>query len=504
MATVLANLLCLALMVSLPHEDRHAPMVCSQLCKALFFTETFVRFAGCPLDRSWYQRYPYLVVDVVLAVAGFVEIICIAIPDRHFGNPHHKRAIQVRISLAVVQVLRVYRVLTVLKELLPPLKMMTKAINGGLVNVTSAACFVSIIWLTASMFFCALIRYGGGELQEDVQIAIQRFESVGDSLLTIIEITTGGMCWGTRVVDPLMKSQVFSHKLGAVGMFILMLTSTFLVWNLVLGVYVRQIVMISADNEIQLEMHQVHEGEENVRCMKTILKEADINDDGCISRRELKKCLAANDQALKAIGLGSEELEALHFSIDMDNVGKVMISDLLFGVLKLKGLSRTLDMLSIDFRQKMLERGMRCLEASSHKVLDELAADLDVLQAHIHFLHEKITELRDNISKAKTDLWAEAERLRKVACRMHRFAIQNQQLAQERRKKENLEVRRRYEAQIDMLQAQVHRLSHERNMSLLSMAGPKDIEELRRTVQRRLDTEVGPWLEAALAQATEG
>merc|ERR1719195_560671 len=104
--------------------------------------------------------------------------------------------------------------------------------------------------------------------------------------------------------------------------------------------------------------------------MKKILEDADVDKDGCISRRELKKSLAANDEALKEINLDKEALESLHASCDNDNMGRVMVEDLLFGVLKLNGLSKTLDMLSIYFRQKMLHRGISTLEASSNKALD--------------------------------------------------------------------------------------------------------------------------------------
>jgi len=284
---------------------------------------------------------------------------------------------------------------------------------------------------------------------------------------------------------------------------VLMFVTTFHVWNLVLGVYVRQIVMISADNEIELEMHHVHDGEEKVRWVQKILEDSDVDKDGCISLEELESSLKANNQLVKEIGLDAHALESLHSSLEESN-GKVVVGDLLFGVMKLKGLSRTLDMLSVDFRQNALHRGISSLERSSHITLDTLTADLDVLQRHMEFFNEKIIQLLDTIKQAKGDLLAEAERLRKATWRLHRFAIQSQHVAEERRRKDNLEKRHKYESQIDILQAQVDRLSQERNMTILAMAGPKDIEQLRRTVQQRLDTEVGAWLETTLAEATAG
>jgi len=301
-------------------------------------------------------------------------------------------------------------------------------------------------------------------------------------------------------LNPLLESKYLTFKLCGAGLFMLITLSTFHIWNLVLGVYVKQVVLISTEVELNQERQHVHKSHKNLLWLKKVFQDADVEKDGCLSRDELLKHISTHKDAFHDLGIATEELETLHSNMDLDGTNNVLVSDFLFGVLKITGASKTLDMLSIDFRQKILFRGLTSLDTLSYEQLDALTADLDMLLEHTNFLDEKVKDLSDSLKRARGDLESEIQRLQKFTQKMIRSAAQNQQLQQERRKQENTEYRQSLESQLDTMQAEVDRLSLARNLSILAMAGPRDMTTLRKAIRQRLDAEVQPWLEKQLAQ----
>merc|ERR1719362_602347 len=424
-----------------------------------------------------------------------------------FCYPFGHSARSVRNVLAVLQALRLYRLLKVLEEFMAPLHVMMKALAGGIVNVVSAGVFVGLIWMTAAICITSIMK-NGPTTQElagassQLRKARDDLGSGGKSLLTIIEITTGGTCFGKDILDPLFSSKYFVFKFCGLGLFILMTLSTFYIWNLVLGVYVKQVVLISQEVEVNQEKQKVCISQRNLQWLKEVFQDADVDKDGCLTREELSKYIGMHEEEFKAVGLEYEELTTLHSTMDMDGSGKVLVSDFLFGVLKVTGASKTLDMLSIDFRQKILFRGLTSLDSLSACQLDSVTADLDLLLEHTNFLDDRVQELNDSLKRARGDLESEIQRLQKLTLKMNRSAAQNQQLLQERRKRENTDFRHGLEVQLDAMQAEVDRLSMARNLSILAAAGPRDMMALRKAIRQRLDAEVQPWLDKQIAQAS--
>lgn len=493
---ILLNIVSLCVIVSYPHG--HASSLpwtyLALVCKAFFAAEMAVRVLGCAKGR-WSG---WLRLDLVLVACGTLELLTF---------PWKSGFVRFYHVLCALQAARVIRFLKLLKKKMMPVRVILTALGSGLSYVFSAALFVGMIWGVAAISFTSLM--GPGKQAEDdvradmerkpeLKLALSHFTSTGHSLLSALEITVGGLCWGTTIFEPLMNADDFQLQMGGFSVLVLVILSSFLIWNLVLGIYVRQVTMITKEYEAEEEQEALFEGENSVKNMQQVLERADVDKDGHISKDELHEYLLADAEALQALRLGPQEVKVLHSALDADGAGMVSISDFIFGVLKLTGASKTLDMLSIDYRQKALLRCITQLEKSSAGQLDALSADLDALYAYASYLDKRIRVLHKSVSKAKDDLLTEIDRLGRQAQRARRQAQQNQMLVEARRKQETLQVRTNLETQLKSMQQEVTRLTRERQLRQLLSGKGTELAAIRQAVRQKLETEVGPWLDTQL------
>jgi len=483
---IILNVTCLCVIVSLPPNDLTQVLrVVTMVCKTAFGFELAARIASCsgPHWSGWLR------LDMLIFLMAVVEVFAHASAEPSWRGLN---------ALGAVQSIRLVRITKLVKKKLTPVRVMLTALSSGLSYVSSAGVFVGIIWFTAAICFTALLGHSHSE-DEEVQQALNHFTSMGRSFLTALEVTVGGLCWGPTIFDPLVSSDRFNFNLGGVFVMILVILSSFLIWNLVLGIYVRQVTMIYQVYDSQQQREMLCDGESSVKDMRAMLQKLDTDRDGCISEHELNEYLLSKRNAVQTLRLGPQEVRVLHATLDADGSGKVPISDLLLGVLKLTGASKSLDMLNIDYRQKALLRCITQLEKTSEQQLDALSADLDALYAYASYLDKRIRALHKSVDKAKGDLLKEIERLQRLADRARKQAQQNQMLVDARRKKEEQDVRTQIENHLESLEGEIRRLARERQLRYLCSGQGMDLSAIRLAVRERLDKEVGPWLDRELA-----
>jgi len=380
-----------------------------------------------------------------------------------------------------------------------PLKVVIHALAGGWSHVVSAGIFISLIWLTASICCTAALRdLESGDERE--RVAQEYFSSVGRSMLAALETTVGGLCWGGVILDPLLASSSWRLKLGGVSVLLLSILSTFLIWNLVLGIYIRQVSAIHRHLETVEEKEALHDGHASVKSLRTMLESAAEAHDGHISRDELRRILQENEQLMEMLRMDSADIDHLYSAVDADGKGFATIGDVLFGILKITGATKTLDMLSIDYRQKVLLRTMTLFKTTTHSQLDQLTAHLDTLCSSTTRLSKEIKALHMSVARAKGDLSAEIERVGAGVERSRWQAAQKQQVLEARRRQDILGARLEIEENLASMCDDVEHLSQAREFgSAMASFGPSETAALRRAVRERLDSELGPWLESELA-----
>merc|ERR1712217_694036 len=86
--------------------------------------------------------------------------------------------------------------------------------------------------------------------------------------------------------------------------------------------------------------------------------------------------LLEDTEVLGSLQLSKDDVRMLHATLDAEGLGKVPVGEFLFGVLKLAG-TKSIDMLGIDYRQKVLLRHITVLERTS---MDQMHTLGDALQ----------------------------------------------------------------------------------------------------------------------------
>lgn len=327
------------------------------------------------------------------------------------------------------------------------------------------------------------------------------FGSVPRSFVTALEATVGGVEWGEEIVHPLCTSGQPLYVIAGLSLLISILFSTFCLWNLVLGIYVRQVILIAKEYDQQVEQRDLLESENDVHEMREMLDSLDGDGDGFISTREVRE-VADNPEALKSLGgISANELEVLHAALDTEGRGMVGVSELLFGVLKLSGTSATIDMLSIDYRQKVFLRDVTNLEKSSSEELKRLTVSLEKVVGAAYRLKDEMHGLRAGIDQAKQDLLAEIAREDAQLAEAQRDAAEVVALEQAQYLKRNGNAREAIKTHLEELKVEACELAQARGLEELCDGSRQNAEQLRSAVRRRLQTQLGPWLRFELLEA---
>merc|ERR1712048_605826 len=90
------------------------------------------------------------------------------------------------------------------------------------------------------------------------------------------------------VLDPLFQTGGVYYTFAAFALLGSILFSTFCLWNLVLGIYVRQVITIAKDYDQAVEQQDLLSGEGKVHDMRELLDEADTDGDGYIDTDEMQ------------------------------------------------------------------------------------------------------------------------------------------------------------------------------------------------------------------------
>jgi len=268
----------------------------------------------------------------------------------------------------------------------------------------------------------------------------------------------------------------------------------------------------------EVERKELAEGDRSVHQIRVLLDNVDQDRNGYISFQELQDGLLSDAAALQILGVSKEELEVLHTALDTDGAGEVGIAELLFGVLKLVGTSKTVDMLSIDYKQKVFLRDITDLHKAAIEELgpqpreEELARLSDALRARIEArpsvrlakivsaaaqIKQNVHQMQSKIRCAQEDLLneiAQEEQRHEAAVRL---AADEAALKAARLPNRNEQLRKVIESSLTSMRAQAEGIALSNHVEGLTAT---DSTALRGAIRRRLDTQLGPWLDRELAE----
>jgi len=324
------------------------------------------------------------------------------------------------------------------------------------------------------------------------------FSTVPRSLGTIFKATFGGMKWGTDLVDPMLKVEAWESKLGGVGICCCILATSFCLWNLVLGIYVRQVTAIGREYDVEVETRALRSGENAISRLRDFMEEFDLDNDGCISPEELKEGIQTHAEELSQMGISGVHLLQLHGTLDANKKGHVDIGEFLIAVLKKNGASKTIDMLSIDFRQKSFLRNITRLEQQSETEMGHLTGEIDQVAKAAEHIACNLGNLKNRLLKAKSALMDEIDKEDNQYAANRRQAMERELLENVHRKAHTLKVKEGLQDQLMDLRREVTRLASGMEVAALDQGRSADVATLRAVVRTKLTEQLTPWLRREL------
>jgi len=497
---ILTNAIFMCVEVSNPVHTYDWVEVASHTCTVWFTVEFIVRVAGNP---NHFLHSGWLVFDAFILACVALQLMLTQLIHLANGEPEkNNNYMRLLRSFQLLRLMRLFRLSKVFSGW-RPLRVILRAVSKAWENVLAAIVFIGIQWLAFAVLSSSFFGYVK-HTEEDEQVAYilkRYFGTVARSFITALEATLGGVEWGEDILYPLFKTGKSYYVFAGVGLLASILFSTFCLCNLVLGIYVRQVIDIASDYDAELEHQDLLLGESRVHEMRTLLRSIDEDGDDMISTQEVQEYIMDDPAALETLGIGSEEMEVLHAALDTEGTGLVGVSELLFGVLKLAGTSKTIDMLSIDYRQKVFLRDITELEQSSVEELGRLSSFLEKVVFSTTQLQQEMQQLKVGIDKAKGNLIAEIEREDAQLDEAQRDAADAVELDEARRLERNAEARNAIEEHLDFVKAQVAELVQARRLEALCGGSRKDAELLQTAVRKRLETQLGPWLKWEIEEA---
>lgn len=386
--------------------------------------------------------------------------------------------------------------------------MILRALSKASANVMAVGIFIGMQWLSFAILTTSLIRKKASEQDDSWQLKepmLKHFSSVPRSFLTALEATVGGVDWGQLLITPCFNTKrPFWIGVG-ISLLVLVLFSTFCLWNLVLGIFVRQVISIGKDLDKELDNRDYLQSEDTVHHLRAILEQADDTNDGFVDIAELQAVLFSDSEFFdigNGAGISADEMEILFNALDHEELGKVDISKILFALIKLSKSSKAIDMLSIDYLQKVFLGDLGLLEATALKELGEMSKEVDLMVQNTRDLKLSLHELQNGINMSKLDIQHNIAKEDAAIDAINRQVAEAVELEQAQLQSFQQKAREHIEDYVGFLKAETEEASRARFLENLSQgASPEDLAALRLALRRQLQCHVSPWLRMELSEA---
>lgn len=485
LSAVIAYNICLYVVANSAEGEAQTAETFLALLLPLFGIEFLVRACGDMSKSRWHECW--LVADAAVLVAASADTALALL----FSNLGHK---EFRLGwLRGVMSFRLLRLLRFGKALrsFRPLHVLVLTVSGGwqhLAVVSGCSCFA---FLAFAIFTTTLLGRQVASNTDDPELQVlltDLFGSVPRSAFSTLEIAVSGGIVGRNVKFLLLQSESLTLQLAGC-MLIAVSTLIFLcLANLLLGVFINKVVRIAHDHDEDEETRKLWDGHENVEQLRAVLEGVDTNNDGHLTVEEIQSGVLQKNQFAIRLGLGAAEIKALHQVLDTEGTGRVSICEFLFGVLKLSSASKTIDMLSIDYRQKMILREITQQERIIRDHIGELDKSLQTVVEFTDELEPKIQALTAQCADAARRLKLRMSRVTKAEDSLDQDLTQREVVLSARRDHDHLETKRLLTERVRRLTAQLEARS----------GGESTLAAVRSELRRRLDRELRPWLEQEL------
>lgn len=347
----------------------------------LFLFEVIVRVAGSPI-AAW--RDTALMLDVIIVLIGVVDnwILVGAGISKGASNDDADLDLSVLTVLRILRVVRVARLFRAI-ALFRPIRVLLGSLAKALQNLFWIAVLLLVMFYCFGLTFRMLL--GGIDANSDVRPVVNsHFSSVGDCIMTGIEVLLRGFDWTDQITTPLLNH---SESLAAGIVWLIFVSAVHVcVANLIVGVFVEQLMTTAKETDDAVLKENLVTKAVNIGELKKAFAEMDTRGVGFITRSEFRNSIRQNPDIALTIGVAKHEADMLLESIDLFGQDDIRIDDLLFAVIKLKGGAKTVDMMCFDYQIKQIMRQVQ----QSPTQIEELGRQLAKFELRLDSLSDEM------------------------------------------------------------------------------------------------------------------
>lgn len=448
-------------------EETQGGPVIANLFTLFFVLEAIVRFNG---------RVVPLWKDKILCFD--LLIVWIAVTDNWVLNPlAYASNLYFLSTLRVFRLLRITRLLRLVR-FLRPLRVLTACV------VHAALC---LFWIFVLLFFVifafsvVITILVGDDIEVDPK---RHFRSVGNSMLTLLQVVLHGIEWGPEVYVPLTQGNAAAVVAGSFFLAYVIF-GILCLSNLITGVFVEQMFDAAKSDDAHQHAEALLRQDSSLRIFRSILFELDTSNDGLLTWDEFRKGFETHPAFFDDLEVTMETAEALYYQLDVYKNDHVSIDDFLFAVIKFKEASKTIDMLSVDYQQQKALREIYCLAQQCDSDVGQIEECTRSIDSSLVKLSQDINALRSEVrqilglERRETDFAAEIEDDSKLQAMKEEAASRAKELEEDYA----------FKGRLDRLEQNLAQLTRPTNaLDALPKVDMSDWHML-------LDKELRPWLQ---------
>eukprot|EP00931_Biecheleriopsis_adriatica_P075289 TRINITY_DN49191_c0_g1_i1.p1 TRINITY_DN49191_c0_g1~~TRINITY_DN49191_c0_g1_i1.p1 ORF type:complete len:650 (-),score=134.60 TRINITY_DN49191_c0_g1_i1:106-2055(-) len=316
------------------------------------------------IDRSRYFLMPWNVLDFVIVVFGYLEVV--------FALVFDPEAVE---GLAFIRLLRLGRVLRAVK-LFKPIPELYKLVVGFL--ATMKAIFWGFVMILCLLAMFAILTMQVVQPYRDTNDPDDwcnvAFSSTIRTVLFFFQTLVAGDSWGTCVIPMVLESWVLFAVFSAA------LTTVQLGFtNLILSVIVDTAATTRDENMKQKMKEQRKKESEDAQQLYDTMARIDADGSGTLTLQELLTGYdedAGTQEKLLALGIDRPELEFLFHEMDYDESSVLSYSDFVETIIKAETQDNRMQLMMLKLQMKKI----------SYMVSHQLTSQLTNVESNIQLL----------------------------------------------------------------------------------------------------------------------
>jgi hypothetical protein len=349
---------------------------------ACFVTEFIFQCVGSPM-APWRNRQ--LCTDGLVVIAWIAELAvraAVPVSEAVADIPHIVPFLVVFRLVRLWQVIRIFQVVRMLR----PLYASLLCLRHSFKNFVYVSCFLGVFLLIFSWPLLDNARYCTGTLPPWVTI---RFSSLDLAMASLLEFALGGT---TMELNELSTS----GGCPTVGAVLLAGTAALQMWILQFceGVFVEHMWGTAERAAHTAECERLRLSEVTLQQMEKIFNEIDREGKGALTWHDFEVGICSQPDLVANLGCTLELAHVAFRHLDLDGTGIVGIDNFLIETVRVVRMSRTRDMIMLDYQQFKNARKLREIHLKWLHGTTKVKQELALFHARLGAFHEDWVPLR--------------------------------------------------------------------------------------------------------------